>query len=81
MELTFSGPDFTFTAKLDYDEARFSTLFYCLYVTLVVSIQVSSAYLLLKKIETTHPNIVNKISLSTMAVCNIEDFYLTMVNI
>lgn len=56
-------------------------MLYCLYMTVVICIQISCAYLLLKKIDTTNPNIVNKISLSTMAMCNIEDFYLTMVNI
>lgn len=44
-------------------------------------IQIISAYFLLKKIDVINPNIVNKISLTTMAICNIEDFYLTIVNI
>ena len=52
-----------------------------MYTSFVVLIQIISAYFLLKKIDTTHPNIVNKISLTAMAICNIEDFYLTMINI
>lgn len=53
---------------------------YSLYVSAAIIIQIASLYLLLKKID-TNPGVVNKISLTTIAMCNIEDFYLTMVHI
>lgn len=53
---------------------------YSLYVSAVVLIQIVSVYILLKKID-TNPGVVNKMSLTTIAMCNIEDFYLTMIHI
>ena len=58
-----------------------STLNYCIYVSLVVAIQIASLFVLVQRIDTNAPNIANKISLTTVATCNIEDFYLTMMHI
>lgn len=48
-----------------------SSVGYCFYVSAVVTIQILSAYVLLSRIETTNPNIANKLSLTTAAICNI----------
>lgn len=52
-----------------------------MYVSAAVLIQIICAYLLVKKIDNNNPSLVNKMSLTTVAVCNIEDFYLTMIHI
>lgn len=74
-------PDFSFSAKLDYDDERISTLGYCLYITAIVMGQVACCFMLLKQIDGPNPNFSNKFSLATVALCNIEDFYLTMMHI
>jgi hypothetical protein len=54
---------------------------YCLYVTAVVMGQALAAFFLLKQIDGPNPNISNKLSLATIAFCNIQDFYFTMIHI
>ena len=72
---------FQFKADLTFNHEGVSTFGYCFYVSLVVAIQVVSLLVLLKRIEGVAPNVANKLSLTTVAVCNIEDFYLTMMHI
>ena len=48
----------------------------------MVGIQIVSAYFLLRGIGVENrPNYLNKISLTTIALCNIEDFYMMMTHI
>lgn len=42
-----------------------------MYTSAVVLIQIVSAFYLLKKMDSTNPHIINKMSLTTVAICNI----------
>lgn len=81
LELHFEGHNFNLKADMTYNHEGLSTFGYCFYVSFVVALQVVSLLMLLKRIEGVAPNVANKLSLTTVAVCNIEDFYLTMMHI
>lgn len=75
------GTDFSFSGKLNFDDERLSTLGYCLYTMGLVVGQIICSFLILKQIDGPNPNFSNKFSLTTVAFCNIQDFYLTMMHI
>lgn len=54
---------------------------YSLYMTLVVGAQIFCAISILKQIDRENPAIISKMSLLTLSICNIEDFYFTMLHI
>lgn len=66
---------------MDYYHDFLSTMCYSLYTTLVVGAQIACAIAILKQIDRENPAILAKMSLFTLSVCNIEDFYLTMLHI
>lgn len=73
--------DFNFSGTLSYANDRISTVGYCFYVASTLAIQIICVYLLLKNIDRHNPNFANKFSLTTIAICNIEDFYQTLTHI
>ena len=75
------GKDFSFSSTLNYDDERVSTIGYCLYVMAVVAGQIFCSFMILKQLDGPNPNFSNKFSLTTVAFCNIQDFYLTMMHI
>lgn len=75
------GSNFQFSAKLNYDDERVSTVGYCLYISAITIGQILCCFMILKQIDGPNPNFSNKFSLATVALCNIEDFYLTMMHI
>lgn len=76
-----AGASFSFSASVGYNDERVGVLVYCLITSAVVGLQILSAHFLLKRAETSNPNLISKLSLTTVAICNIEDFYLTMVHV
>lgn len=66
---------------MTYDDEIVSTVGYSLYLSAIIIAQVVCAYMLLKNIDGPNPNFSNKFSLTTVAICNIEDFYLTIIHI
>jgi hypothetical protein len=52
-----------------------------MYTTLVVGLQIFCAISILKQIDQENPAILSKMSLFTLSMCNIEDFYFTMLHI
>lgn len=81
LKIDMKGPDFAFSAEFNYDDERLSTLGYCLYVMGVVLGQIVCSFMILKQLDGPNPNFSNKFSLTTVAFCNIVDFYLTMMHI
>lgn len=66
---------------MEYYHDFLSTLGYSIYTTLVVGAQIACAIAILKQIDRENPNVLAKMSLFTLSVCNIEDFYFTMLHI
>ena len=58
-----------------------SIISYCLYTTAIVAVQVFFLWRVVAKIEGDMPHLANKISLTTVAISNIMDFYLTIIHI
>lgn len=73
--------NFSFSGTLSYANDKLSTVGYCLYVAGILTIQILCVFLLLKNIDRHNPNFTNKFSLTTIAICNIEDFYQTLTHI
>ena len=71
VSITVEGPNFKFTATLDYYHDFLSTLGYSLYTTLVVGLQIFCATVILKEIDQENPAILSKMSLFTLSMCNI----------
>ena len=53
---------------------------YSLYVTFIVGLQIVACFFMMRDTD-VNAHFFNKLSLTTVAICNIEDFYLTMVHI
>lgn len=82
------GKAFDFTAELKFHNQVLiilskiiSTMWYSIYVTAVIAIQIFSAFALLKLID--GPNFASgvKFSILSLCLCNIEDFAQTMSHI
>lgn len=54
---------------------------YSFYITIVVGLQIFCAITILKQIDSQNPAILGKMSLFALSLCNIEDFYFTMLHI
>ena len=52
-----------------------------MYTTVIVTCQIVFLWRLIIKIDVDAPHIANKISLTTVSLCNIMDFYLTIIHI
>lgn len=86
--LKMKGRTFDFTAELKFHNQVLiilskiiSTMWYSIYVTVVIVIQIFSAFALLKLID--GPNFASgaKFSILSLCLCNIEDFAQTMSHI
>lgn len=86
--LKMKGKAFDFTAELKFHNQVLiilskiiSTMWYSIYVTAVIAIQIFSAFALLKLID--GPNFASgvKFSILSLCLCNIEDFAQTMSHI
>jgi hypothetical protein len=79
--------DFRFEADLHYHDyvlkfeiQKLSAILYCLFVSVVILGQIFSAYKVIK--DYTNGQVeANKLSLATVAFCNIQDFFLTMMHL
>ena len=57
-----------------------TAILYCLFVSVVILGQIFSAYKLIKAYTNGQVE-ANKLSLMTVAFCNIQDFFLTMMHL
>jgi hypothetical protein len=59
---------------------KLTAILYCLFVSVVILGQIYSAYKLIKAYASGQVE-ASKISLMTVAICNIQDFFLTMMHL
>ena len=72
--------DFNFNGELYFYNDRLASILYSCFVSIVTLIQLAFTYRMIKN-HNSGRILVQKISLTTITVCTIQDFYLAMTHV